>query len=244
MNNSELNSKKHLVLGEKYYDLLDAAIKKLGLVPLYVPDNPDVDYRLSGHADLSVFYSGGENIFLAPYLQNSDFSRKLIDSGLEVRFCDIKQAEKYPFDAQMNACLCGNALLYSENVTCNDIIKYLTNSREIDLLNCRQGYLNCSVCVVDDNSIITADRGVYAVCKEAGIDVLLISPGFVELTGFDYGFIGGASFKIEDKVLAFTGSLEAHPDCEAILEFIKSKDVEPVFLTDLPIFDIGGAIII
>jgi hypothetical protein len=72
--------------------------------------------------------------------------------------------------------------------------------------------------------------------------VLRIAPGAVVLDGFPYGFIGGASFKISEKNLAFTGRLDGHPDCERILSFLREREIEPLFLTQEPIFDIGSAI--
>ena len=74
------------------------------------------------------------------------------------------------------------------------------------------------------------------------MDVLRIRPGYIELIGYDYGFIGGAAFLINDHTLAFTGALDRHPDKDRILDFLAQHGVQPVFLTEVPIFDIGGAV--
>ena len=37
--------------------------------------------------------------------------------------------------------------------------------------------------------------------ESARIDVLKIRPGYIDLPGFDYGFIGGASFKPQTQSL-------------------------------------------
>ena len=42
------------------------------------------------------------------------------------------------------------------------------------------------------------------------------------------------------KLLAFTGSLGAHPDGERIKEFLHSRGVEPLELTDGPLYDVGS----
>jgi hypothetical protein len=95
---------------------------------------------------------------------------------------------------------------------------------------------------VDEKSIITADRGIYHSVTSAGMDALLINPGHIVLKGFDYGFIGGAAFKISKHKLAFTGLLELHPDKDKILKFLADRKIEPIYLTKQPIFDIGSAI--
>jgi len=101
------------------------------------------------------------------------------------------------------------------------------------------------VCKVSENAIITADKSIAYESDKHGIDVLLINPGNIILDGFEYGFIGGATFLI-NKALYFTGSIDAFPENEKkkMLEFISSHNVEIRFLSDNPVFDIGSAIII
>ena len=126
----------------------------------------------------------------------------------------------------------------------DNIADFLTIHAGLEPVKCRQGYSKCAVCVVDSGAIITADRGIAAASKEAGLDVLLISPEGVSLGGFDCGFIGGAAFKISREALAFTGRLDKHPDREAILSFLDRYKVEPLYLTESPIFDIGSGLAI
>ena len=110
------------------------------------------------------------------------------------------------------------------------------------LVPVNQGYTRCAAAVVDDHSIITADAGVSRAAKNAGMDVLDIAPGHIELKGYDHGFIGGASFKINNNVVAFTGKLDGHPDEGRIYDFLAGHGQKALILTDRPIFDIGGAI--
>ena len=121
-------------------------------------------------------------------------------------------------------------------------MKYLSIGDRAVQVSSRQGYSRCSVCVVNDNAIITADEGICRSAKAHGIDVLKIRPGYIDLPGFDYGFIGGASFKLSDTKLAFTGGLDKHPDAERIIEFASLHNIDIVYITDKPAFDIGGAI--
>ena len=231
-----------VIIGEKYCNILQNGIKSLGINALFMPDNPYVDPRLSGHADLSVLHLGGNRLLLAPYLKRSSFSQQLEDRGFDIRFADIEQSALYPNDAQMNVCILGNKVIYNPQTGSDAIVKYLTIGNGAIQVSSRQGYSRCSVCVVNDNAIITADEGICRSAKAHGIDVLKIMPGYIDLPGFDYGFVGGASFKISDTKLAFTGGLDRHPDAEQIIEFTSLHNVDIVYITDKPAFDIGGAI--
>lgn len=231
-----------VIIGEKYCNILQNGIKSLGINALFMPDNPYVDDRLSGHADLSVLHLGGNRLLLAPYLKRSSFSQQLEDRGFDIRFADIEQSALYPNDAQMNVCILGDKVIYNPKTVPDTIVKYLTIGNGAIQISSRQGYSRCSVCVVNDNAIITADEGICRSAKAHGIDVLKIMPGYIDLPGFDYGFVGGASFKISDTKLAFTGGLDRHPDAEQIIEFTSLHNVDIVYITDKPAFDIGGAI--
>lgn len=239
--NLPLNAKK-LLIGEIYENILSNPLIAAGIEPLLMPDNPFVDKRLSGHADLSVFHAGGERLLLAPHLRGSSFAASLQSDGISVRYAAISQATDYPSDAQLNAVMVGKRLIYNKNVTSDDIICTLSERQDVELIHVNQGYVNCSVCVVDCNSIITADRGIAEKCTLSGMEVLLIKPGYFLLDGFDYGFIGGCAFKLSSRLLAFTGHIDMHPDKGRILDFLDSHSVAPIYLTPFPAFDIGGAI--
>ena len=231
-----------VIIGEKYCNILQNGVENLGINLLPMPVNPHVDARLSGHVDLSVLHLGGNKLLLAPYLKGSSFSQQLGNMGFDLQFADIEQSSLYPGDAQMNVCILGNKVIYNPKTVPDAIVKYLTIGNRAVQVSSRQGYSRCSVCVVNDNAIITADEGICRSAEARGVDVLKIRPGYIDLPGFDYGFIGGASFKISDTKLAFTGTLDSHPDAERIIEFASLHNVDIVYITDKPTSDIGGAI--
>ena len=230
-----------ILIGEKYFELLQKPLEKLGIKALSVPDNAFVDPRLAGHADLSVLHGGGEMLWLAPHLRGSDFADQLRDMGFALDYPDISQSAAYPGDAQLNVCICGKYAICNKFIVPTEIVNYLT-SRGFEIVDCGQGYAKCSACVVDEGSIITADRGIEAAARKAGLDVLLIEPGYISLDGFTFGFIGGSSFKISRSKLAFTGTLDAHPNRDEILRFLVKHEIETVYLTEKPAFDIGSGI--
>ena len=231
-----------LIIGQKYAELLQSSLQLLNVDVLELPDNPNVDPRLSGHADLSVLHVGTNRLILADYLKKSEFSEKLACLGEKVLYYEEKQDVNYPLDAGLNVCFVGSKLICNPATASGQIVNHLTNNNTI--IRCRQGYSRCSVCVVDGNSIITADTGIADAAEYAGLSVLKVKPGLANLVGFSDGFIGGAAFKLSSGELAFTGTIADSLERNRIEEFIRRRGVEPVYLTDIDLFDIGGAVTI
>ena len=75
----------------------------------------------------------------------------------------------------------------------------------------------------------------------AGIDVLTIRPGYVELPGYDTGFIGGTSGRVGNEVI-FNGDLSAHPDFPEIRDFIADRGIGLKYFIGYPLRDIGSII--
>ena len=213
-------------LGEKYREDLEKPLQNLGITPFWLPENRAVDPRLSGHADLVLLHLGGNRVLT--YLD------RLPDIGLDAMKIS-GQGREYPADARLCACVVGRFCIHNFRISEAGIAGF-------ERVDVRQGYAKCCTCVVDAHSVITSDEGIARAAARHGLDVLRIRPGYVDLPGFDTGFIGGTAFRISERALAFTGRLDAHPDRADIEAFLRSRGIEPVYLTDRPAFDIGSAV--
>ena len=125
-------------------------------------------------------------------------------------------------------------VFHNSKLICND---FLTS-----VIHVNQGFTKCSICPISSNAAITTDYAIAKTMSGQGIDVLQIKPDGIVLQGYNYGFIGGCAFMIAGDKLAFTGQLNNIENRDEILAFLKKHSVEPIYLTDLPLFDIGGAI--
>lgn len=233
---------RSLIYGKRYAGLVEAPLHALEIESILMPDNPDIDPRLAGHADLSLLHLGRERLAAARCLEGSALVNTLCKAGASVWFPEIQYRSEYPFDAHLNLCIAGEKAILNPVTAAKEIAEYLTNTGITSTICCRQGYTRCAVCLVGREAFITSDKGIARALERAGMEVLLISQGFIRLEGYPYGFIGGASFQISSGQLAFTGRLDRHPDCDRILRFLHKQHVEPVFLTSEPAFDIGSAI--
>ena len=225
-----------LIVGECYAARLSPALESFGVRVIPCPINPYVDARLSYHSDLSVYHVGGKCFYLARHLRESELAKELEHLGASVRFSKARQGGEYPLDASLCALPLGDAVYHNAKI-CDELIVQSTSRFE----NIKQGYAKCAVCPVSSDAAITADKGVARVLEKNGVRVLQVLPGGIVLDGFDEGFIGGAAFKIAPDVLAFTGSLDLHPDKEKIEEFLSECGVRPEYLTAGQAFDIGSA---
>ncbi len=73
-----------------------------------------------------------------------------------------------------------------------------------------------------------------------GIDVLMVEQGDVRLYGYSYGFIGGCCGKISKDILAFTGKLILHRDCDRIKSFLRNYNIYSLELSNKPLTDVGS----
>ena len=195
---------------------------------------PNLPEPLCGHPDM-----------ILCKLKDLDFVGKSTHRGLfnGLNFISGKSKLKneYPYDIAYNCALVGNSLFCNEKYTDEVILEYCKNNG-IKIINTKQGYAKCSICVVSDNAIITADKNIYNAAIKNNIDVLMTENAGIVLDGYNEGFIGGATGLIEKDLLCVNGNLELHKDCDKIKDFCSKYGVKAVSLSRDPICDIGSVI--
>jgi len=194
---------------------------------------------LSGHPDIQLFIHG-RNAFIHPSAP-ADFI-SLLEKYCNIIICETELTDTYPGDAAYNIVSTGGFAIHRVDCTEPSIKQYLLENN-IRLINTNQGYSRCSTLIVDDESIITADRSIHKSAAGAGLDSLLIESGYIDLPGYDYGFIGGASGKFNNTIL-LTGTISHHPDYIRILDFIEARGLELKILSRNRATDTGSILII
>ena len=146
----------------------------------------------------------------------------------------------YPGEIIYNGFSTGKYFIHDLRYTDKALLKAV-NDLGLITVSVKQGYSCCSIVPVDEDSIITYDRGIAKAAEAAGIRVLTVEPGHVGLPGYDTGFIGGASGRVGDEVI-FNGDLRAHPDFEAVVSFIEERGLSVRYFEGYPLRDIGSII--
>lgn len=187
------------------------------------------------HADMQILNINNDIFILR---ECAELQNKLKNKNI-IR-CKNTAGEKYPANILLNF-LCLKNTLYGKISAIDPVLKGYCLKNNIKMINVNQGYCRCSTAVVSENAAITADKTIEKAFKENGADVLTINPGNIDIDGFNYGFIGGASGKIDDNTIIFFGNLKEHPDYLKIKEFCKKHNVKiDIICPELPLTDIGG----
>lgn len=225
-----------VLLGEEYLNRLERPLQDLGIAVIPLPADPDLAEPVRSHADMSVLHLGGRRFIAA-----KKAGKELCSAGIFAMDAQSPRAKSYPLDVGLNVCIIGeNAFLNIDYADGRAVEELKALNYKIHHVS--QGYAKCSVCVVSETHVITQDSGIYLAALGTGLEALKIRHGGIALPGYDSGFLGGCCGKTGPDRLAFTGRLSAHPDCAAILDFLKRASVEPVYLSDEPVFDVGGII--
>lgn len=188
--------------------------------------------EIKGHADIQLHYAGAK-IICAPEVFGY-YKERL--PGTDLVRGSLCVGAKYPYDIPYNACGMGDTVICRAAYTAPEVLKEY--SRVIDT---RQGYAKCSICVVSDTAAITADEGIYKLLIQNGFNALRIRAGDIRL-GKMAGFIGGASGLLRPGLVAFCGGLMSHPDGADIAAFCRENGADAVSLGKGELFDAGSLI--
>ncbi|MDP4152272.1 MAG: hypothetical protein Q8865_02365 [Bacillota bacterium] len=222
-----------VIISKTAAELFEQKLRKLNIEALIVGSCPDLAGPVSDHPDMQLLHTGGRTFVLAA---NSALLFDTQKIGMNAVYAE-KLKHDYPDDIMLNAAILDDKMFCLKKHISKKLFEF-----PFKVISVKQGYSKCSICVVDENSIITEDLSIHEAAMRNGIASLLITKGYVSIDGYDYGFIGGATGKLSENLLAFTGKIDSHPDKDKILNFIDARNIKPLFLTDKDIFDVGSII--
>lgn len=218
---------------------LHTALNKLGIQTIPTKPSRFLSPPVAQHADLQCMHLGGNTVVVAK--TEVPLADALQRQGLHIIPTERLLGPKYPEDILLNAVQAKSILIGKLKALDPVVLKHYQNDNW-KISNVRQGYANCSVAMVSEQALITADTGIAAAAQTLGLRVLKIRPGFITLPGLNYGFIGGCCGLIAKNILAFTGKLNCHPDYEQMVQFISSEGKQILELTQGELIDVGGII--
>jgi len=215
------------------------SLEAMGVWTLTVGPNRSLPAALCRHADLLAHPLGNGAVLAAQ--GESRLCNALSGFGFAVTCLKKELAPHYPGDVALNAARIGNRLVCNEKATAPELLE-AARQTGLEVINVRQGYAKCSLCIVSENAVITADEGLACSLNQAGLDVLKIIPGCIRLPGYGYGFIGGCCGKLDATTMAFAGDILTHPDGKKILSFLESHGVSSCNLLEEgeKLLDIGS----
>lgn len=236
-------SKTLAIIGCDANGQITEALSSLGFCVQILPRHNSLPRPVSSHADMLIFEMGGCVFAERKYIEGAKSIFDTVASfGYDVIPCDISLDNKYPDDIAFNMALCNNVLYGNTKHNASNVIEF-AKANGIKINDVKQGYTKCSTVVLGNAAIITADGGIASAAERNGIAVLTTknSPDSVTLSGYSYGFIGGACGVYNGNVY-FTGNIELHPQGDIIKSFCQSLGYSTVNLSDSKLVDVGGII--
>lgn len=147
----------------------------------------------------------------------------------------------YPHNVKYNAVCLDRYFIHNLKYTSPTLLK-AAQDMGLECIHVNQGYTKCNMVVVDGRSVITADEGILRTLQNyPAITALKIRQGFVKLSGFAYGFLGGASGRVGNEIV-FNGDLSCHPDFERICQFIQRRGLSVKYFPEYGLEDIGSIV--
>lgn len=214
------------------------SLSEHGINVIAISDCQHIPYPVASHPDM-LFFNNKKGTVICEKTTYDKLSLPEIDCRILTDNFEKKELNNYPFDIRFNAALFEDFLFCREKYISPLIIQNVS-AKIVDI---KQGYAACSACKVNEYSFITSDISLKKAADKCGLDALLIQPGHIEIDCYDYGFIGGASALLGNK-LFFFGDISKHPDYNEIAAFAHHRNVEVITLSKEKLFDYGGVFLL
>jgi len=232
---------KKILIDCRMREIEKSCLRNMGYELEEVSKSQEVYEEISSHVD--IFFSKiGNTLVIEP---------SKYDEYLAKNFKNIVKGKEnvssiYPDDIKYNVCMIGNHAIHNFKDT-DKKIKEILEERNYHEIHVNQGYTNCSIAVIDDNSFITSDYGIYESLKDFDFDILLLRNDLeIKLLNgdkysFKKGFIGGCISRLDNNIFV-SGDLSKIDIDGDIREFIERRKLKIVDFENLDVIDYGGII--
>ncbi len=226
-----------VLIDSRVSEACEESLTSLGCLVRRLPGTDHIASPVSGHPDLlAAKLPSGELLITKHYYEeNRVFFGTL---GLPLVLTEEVLSPCYPGDVLFDALAVGNTLYGKDGAVSKRLLSGYSR-----FVSVKQGYTRCSVALLSEHAAVTADSRLAATLRRDGLCVLTIRPGYIDLPGYPYGFIGGAGGRLRPGYYVFFGNLLSHPDGETILAFAEEQKISAVSLSDEPIRDYGGILV-
>lgn len=220
-------------------------LNKLDRNILALPSINNVYEEISSHVD--IYISKIKDTLIIEKAMYDNIKEKVLDNDICIVRGNETVKNPYPNDILYNVCVIGNNAIHNFKYTDKKLLEII-DKKGLNKININQGYSNCSIAVIDDNSAIVSDKKIANILQEYGIDTLYIDEKlYIKLLDKkgNYskmsGFIGGAIARIENNVIVF-GDLNKIDKENKIRNFITSRNLNIIDFKGFDVIDYGGII--
>lgn len=220
-------------------------LNKLDRNILALPSINNVYEEISSHVD--IYISKIKDTLIIEKAMYDNIKEKVLDNDICIVRGNETVKNPYPNDILYNVCVIGNNAIHNFKYTDKKLLEII-DKKGLNKINISQGYSNCSIAVIDDNSAIVSDKKIANMLQEYGIDTLYIDEK-LDIKLLDKkgnyskmsGFIGGAIERMENNVIVF-GDLNKIDKENKIRSFITSRNLNVIDFKGFDVIDYGGII--
>lgn len=218
-------------------------LSKLNIEVIKIPKCNRVYEAINGHPDIqiNVLKNSTDNKLIVHKDISEDFRNILEEKNIKYIVSEKSLERSYPSDIILNALILKNYFIHTLAYTDENLFNSQISKINV---NVPQGYTKCSVLPINENALITSDKGIYKVLKEYDFDILLLPPGDILLPSLDYGFIGGTGGMISNNRIAFFGELDYYKYGNEVKSFLSRHGVSPIYLKKGKLIDRGSLIVL
>lgn len=228
-----------IVAGNAYIEIFDS-LRQLGIEVVPTIKCEEVYDSIAYHPDIVIHPINHNTLVVAPNVYDY-YKEKLSKFNVNLIKGKTYLKSKYPENIAYNVGRLAKAAIHNFEYT-DIVLKNSLEKENIKFIDVKQGYSKCSMAIIDEDTIITSDEGIYKKLNDLGYCSLLIESGHIFLENQNYGFIGGATGNFSKNKIFFSGTLNKHPNKCKIINFLQENNKKPVFLSNKEISDIGTII--
>ncbi|WP_066504292.1 DUF6873 family GME fold protein [Abyssisolibacter fermentans] len=243
MENPFLMNKKAdlLIVDARVDESIISNLKKYNVEIIKTIECKDILEPVAYHPDMVIHPVNHNTIVVAPNVYDY-YKEVLFKKPINIIKGEKLLNRNYPEDIAYNVARVWKYAVHKVK-NMDPKLKFYLLKEGLEFIDVNQGYSKCSTAIIADKAVITSDNSIYKALIKQGIDVLHIQEGYIDLLGFDYGFIGGATSCIGgNDVILFSGDYTSHSDKLKINNFIKKNRKSSKILSDKKIIDIGSII--
>lgn len=221
-----------ILIDKKISDKSKSFLLSLGCDLIETVELSFIDNSTSTHPDMQFFsFSNKKAIVFSETLEY--YKDKLPDYILY----DVPSyGSVYPYDCILNIARVGEKTFLTKFQYEN--LKNIINFSSPVFTN--QGYSKCSICVLNDSAILTADVGVHKIAQKNGVRSYLMNDNGIYLDGYNNGFWGGCSGVLGENKIYFNGNIEMLSCYDGLIEIFKKENIEPLYHTSEKLCDNGS----
>lgn len=246
---------KYVLVDKRMRNIELETLKKLGYEVILVPKCKNTYEEISSHVDIFAVDILGNKI-LEPSLYNylKENYNEVFEEKSEKKnenkniICGENYVgKKYPLDVAYNVCVIGKNVVHNFKYTDKKIAQIIEKEK-LNKIQISQGYSNCSIAVISENSVIVEDEKLAEVLKENNVEVLKIEKEKnIHLLDKEnkyskmQGFIGGTMARLGNNIVVF-GDISKFKENKKIKEYILKYNLNIIDFKSLDLIDYGGVV--